>query len=284
MVSEKDRPYTIINGRKFICKCGAGDGYAPATCTCRIEDFLPEQENDKLGGDLTEIAIKRDELERENQKHIESQVYYESKIEKLENQLEEYKQDHEAIGNYRTQFVEYKSKIEKLENKIKRKNHRIKWFKVHNKNLWHQVVTKGEREKQLQKEIQHFKEDYDISEKDLSIIETKNLKIEVLQKENSELHVKTDFLETEKEVFRKENQELTERNKLAKPILEISLEEIKKLEKQNSYLNESNAHLGEDYAVSEANNTDLKKKNQELKIEQDKSNEIIELIKQENDK
>src|SRR4030042_1518140 len=62
------------------------------------------------------------------------------------------------------------------------------------------------------------------------------------------------------------------------------VKEYQRLEKQNSYLNESNAHLGEDYAVSEVNNTDLKKKNQELKIEQDKSNEIIELIKQENDK
>src|SRR4030042_3774302 len=44
----------------------------------------------------------------------ELEQYYQDKIEKLESQLTEYKQDHEAISNYRTQFVEYNEKITQL--------------------------------------------------------------------------------------------------------------------------------------------------------------------------
>jgi len=122
---------------------------------------------------------------------------------------------------------ELKDKIEKIEQQLKTKQDHL--FDEDYKNF----KDLQDKEQKLEKELN--------SEKIYS---------SVLDKESVKLRIKNINLKSSR---------ATKYNQLF-----YFVKEYQRLEKQNSYLNESNAHLGEDYAVSEANNTDLKKENQNL--------------------
>ena len=122
---------------------------------------------------------------------------------------------------------ELKDKIEKIEQQLKTKQDHL--FDEDYKNF----KDLQDKEQKLEKELN--------SEKIYS---------SVLDKESVKLRIKNINLKSSR---------ATKYNQLF-----YFVKEYQRLEKQNSYLNESNAHLGEDYAVSEANNTDLQKENERL--------------------
>ena len=143
---------------------------------------------------------------------------------------EHYHEFQEMLTIYRAlkqENKELKDKIEKIEQQLKTKQDHL--FDEDYKNF----KDLQDKEQKLEKELN--------SEKIYS---------SVLDKESVKLRIKNINLKSSR---------ATKYNQLF-----YFVKEYQRLEKQNSYLNESNAHLGEDYAVSEANNTDLQKENERL--------------------